>query len=75
MFKITTSYFFSIDTAGSVIDLMNEHISSGFTEKLVLKIFCDTCEAISVLHYNDPPVLHRDLKVCKHFCRNVGLSL
>lgn len=52
------------NTAGSVIDLMNEHISSGFTEKLVLKIFCDTCEAISVLHYNEPPVLHRDLKVC-----------
>ena len=43
---------------------MNENLSSGFSENLVLKIFCDTCEAVALLHQNQPPLLHRDLKVC-----------
>jgi len=51
---------------------MNENISSGFNETIVLKIFCDTCEAIALLHHNDNPVLHRDLKV-KYF-QNFFLS-
>ena len=42
---------------------MNEHISSGFSESLVLKIFTDTCEAVAKLHQAEPPVIHRDLKV------------
>ena len=50
-------------TEGHVVQLMNEHISSGFSESLVLKIFTDACEAVAKLHYADPPVIHRDLKV------------
>ena len=42
---------------------MNEHISGGFSESLVLKIFTDTCEAVAKLHQADPSVIHRDLKV------------
>ena len=49
---------------------MNEHISSGFSESLVLKIFSDTCEAVSKLHQADPPVIHRDLKVMFKFVSN-----
>lgn len=48
---------------GHVVQLMNEHINSGFSESLVLKIFSDTCEAVAQLHQADPPVIHRDLKV------------
>ena len=55
------SLFFFLE--GHVVQLMNEHISSGFSESLVLKIFSDTCEAVSKLHQADPPVIHRDLKV------------
>ena len=57
-------YVYIFFLAGNVIDLMNEKLGSGFSENLVLKIFCDTCEAVALLHQNQPPVLHRDLKVC-----------
>ena len=57
-------YVYIFFLAGNVIDLMNENLSNGFSENLVLKIFCDTCEAVALLHQNQPPVLHRDLKVC-----------
>ena len=56
-------FFFFFFLEGHVVQLMNEHISSGFSESLVLKIFSDTCEAVSKLHQADPPVIHRDLKV------------
>lgn len=58
--------FFSSKTtflSGSVIQVMNERIDSGFTEKEILKIFCDTCEAVSRLHHCQTPIIHRDLKV------------
>lgn len=55
---------------GSVLQLMNEKLkdnansSSGcFSETQVLKIFCDICEAVAKLHHNEPPIIHRDLKV------------
>ena len=49
--------------AGDVVHLMNEHRQRGFSEKLVMKILCDTCEAVAKLHSATPPVIHRDLKV------------
>lgn len=55
--------FLLLFTEGHVVQLMNEHINSGFSESLVLKIFTDTCEAVAKLHHADPPVIHRDLKV------------
>lgn len=42
---------------------MNEKITSGFSEKEVLKIFCDVCEAVARLHHCQTPIIHRDLKV------------
>ena len=48
---------------GSVIAQMNDRISVGFTEREVLRIFCDMCEAVSRLHHCQTPVIHRDLKV------------
>ena len=38
--------------------------SSGLNEVEVLKIFCDVCDAVSKLHHVNPPIIHRDLKVC-----------
>ncbi|XP_047144558.1 BMP-2-inducible protein kinase isoform X1 [Hydra vulgaris] len=48
---------------GNVIDLMNENMNTGFSEKMILKMFCDTCEVLALLHDHDPPIIHRDIKV------------
>ena len=42
---------------------MNDRLNVGFSEKDVLKIFCDTCEAVARLHHCQTPIIHRDLKV------------
>ncbi|VDI51201.1 AP2-associated kinase [Mytilus galloprovincialis] len=47
----------------NVIQLMNDRLTVGFTEKEVLRIFCDTCEAVARLHHCQTPIIHRDLKV------------
>lgn len=67
---------FVLLSEGHVVQLMNEHINSGFSESLVLKIFSDTCEAVAQLHQADPPVIHRDLKVMGLFMitMNTGMS-
>jgi len=46
-----------------VLQLMNERLSTGFTEEEVISIFCDTCEAVARLHHCQTPIIHRDLKV------------
>jgi len=46
-----------------VLQLMNERLSTGFTEIEILNIFCDTCEAVARLHHCQTPIIHRDLKV------------
>jgi len=47
----------------NVLQLMNERLSSGFTETEIINIFCDTCEAVARLHHCQTPIIHRDLKV------------
>jgi len=46
-----------------VLQLMNDRLSTGFTEAEVINIFCDTCEAVARLHHCQTPIIHRDLKV------------
>ncbi|RWS25733.1 AP2-associated protein kinase 1-like protein, partial [Leptotrombidium deliense] len=60
---------------GSVLQSMNErlkdpannsfsnHGSGCFSEKEVLRIFCDVCEAVAKLHHSNPTIIHRDLKI------------
>ncbi|KAF9926895.1 hypothetical protein FBU30_003616 [Linnemannia zychae] len=48
---------------GPVIDLMNRRLQHRLTEPEILKIFSNVCEAVAYLHYHDPPILHRDIKV------------
>jgi serine/threonine protein kinase len=43
--------------------MMNDRLNVGFTEPELLRIFCDICEAVARLHHNQPPIIHRDLKV------------
>ncbi|XP_059578204.1 BMP-2-inducible protein kinase isoform X3 [Alligator mississippiensis] len=49
--------------AGQVVNQMNQRLQTGFTESEVLRIFCDTCEAVARLHQCKTPIVHRDLKV------------
>ncbi|CAO3598615.1 unnamed protein product [Absidia cylindrospora] len=48
---------------GGVIDLMNRRLQQRLTEPEILNIFSNVCEALAYMHYCQPPVLHRDLKV------------
>ncbi|XP_008417259.1 AP2-associated protein kinase 1 isoform X3 [Poecilia reticulata] len=48
---------------GQVVNLMNQRLQTGFSETEVLRIFCDTCEAVARLHQCKTPIIHRDLKV------------
>ncbi|KAG0321840.1 hypothetical protein BG000_003093 [Podila horticola] len=48
---------------GPVIDLMNRRLQHRLTEPEILKIFSNVCEAVAYMHYSDPPILHRDIKV------------
>ncbi|NXG08282.1 BMP2K kinase, partial [Sakesphorus luctuosus] len=49
--------------AGQVVNQMNQRLQTGFTEPEVMRIFCDTCEAVARLHQCKTPIVHRDLKV------------
>ncbi len=45
---------------GHVVQLMNDN-PTGFSETLVLQIFCDVCEAVAQVHQYG--IIHRDIKV------------
>ncbi|ORY57112.1 hypothetical protein BCR35DRAFT_296112 [Leucosporidium creatinivorum] len=48
---------------GGIIDMMNTRLQNRLTETEILKIFSDTVEAVAHMHYQSPPLIHRDLKV------------
>ncbi|GAA6014588.1 hypothetical protein JCM8202_001588 [Rhodotorula sphaerocarpa] len=48
---------------GGIIDMMNTRLQNRLTEGEILKIFSDVVEAVAHMHYQDPPLIHRDLKV------------
>eukprot|EP00027_Filamoeba_sp_ATCC50430_P008306 CAMPEP_0168559528 /NCGR_PEP_ID=MMETSP0413-20121227/10573_1 /TAXON_ID=136452 /ORGANISM="Filamoeba nolandi, Strain NC-AS-23-1" /LENGTH=1251 /DNA_ID=CAMNT_0008590765 /DNA_START=31 /DNA_END=3786 /DNA_ORIENTATION=+ len=51
--------------SGGVLDLMNQRLQANqrFREDEVLAIFNDVCDAVEVMHSQNPPIVHRDLKV------------
>ncbi|XP_067929293.1 AP2-associated protein kinase 1-like isoform X2 [Watersipora subatra] len=57
---------------GSCMKLLNERGSAGLKEPEVLKIFCDTCEAVARLHHCQKPIIHRDLKMENILAENDG---
>ncbi|GAA5884718.1 hypothetical protein JCM6882_005366 [Rhodosporidiobolus microsporus] len=48
---------------GGIIDMMNTRLQNRLTESEILKIFSDVVEAVAHMHYQSPPLIHRDLKV------------
>ncbi|CAE6464604.1 unnamed protein product [Rhizoctonia solani] len=48
---------------GGIIDMMNRRLRERLTEKDILQIFVDVCEAVACMHSLQPALLHRDLKV------------
>lgn len=56
--------FISVFVAdGHLIDYMNKRINNKPQEKEILKIFRAVVKALAELHHNDPPIVHRDIKV------------
>lgn len=43
--------------------MMNTRLQNRLTESEILKIFSDTVEGVAHMHYQNPPMIHRDLKV------------
>ena len=48
---------------GGLIDFMNTRLKNRLTEPEILDIFGDAAEGVAHMHYQKPPLLHRDLKV------------
>jgi AP2-associated kinase len=48
---------------GHVVDLMNSRLKVRLTENEILNIFYSVCKAVAHLHYQNPPIVHRDIKV------------
>ncbi|GAA5932321.1 uncharacterized protein JCM15063_001190 [Sporobolomyces koalae] len=48
---------------GGIIDMMNTRLQNRMSEQEILKIFDDTVQAVAHMHYQSPPLIHRDLKV------------
>ncbi|KAJ2002768.1 Ark- serine/threonine protein kinase [Coemansia thaxteri] len=43
--------------------LLNQTLPNSLDEGVILHIFSDACKAVAHMHYQQPPLLHRDLKV------------
>lgn len=42
-------------------------LKQNFSESQILAIFSDICTAVAHMHSQNPPVIHRDLKVLPFF--------
>jgi AP2-associated kinase len=42
---------------------MNTRLQDRLTESEILKIFGDIAQGVACMHYLQPPLLHRDIKV------------
>ena len=42
---------------------MNTRLQDRLTESEILKIFGDVAQGVACMHYLQPPLLHRDIKV------------
>jgi len=50
-------------TGGGLIDFMNTRLRDRLIESEILKIFGDVAQGVACMHYLQPPLLHRDIKV------------
>ena len=47
---------------------MNTRLRDRLTESEILKIFGDVAQGVACMHYLQPPLLHRDIKVGLKIC-------
>ncbi|KAI7821488.1 kinase-like domain-containing protein, partial [Kickxella alabastrina] len=59
----SSAYILMEHCSGDVLALMNTRISMFLDEATILHIFSDACKGVAHMHYQQPPLLHRDLKV------------
>ena len=52
---------------GGLIDFMNTRLRDRLIESEILKIFGDVAQGVACMHYLQPPLLHRDIKVSSLF--------
>ena len=52
-----------LTTGGGLIDFMTTRLQDRLTESEILKIFGDVAQGVACMHYLQPPLLHRDIKV------------
>lgn len=48
---------------GGLIDVMNKRLPGHLDEREILTIFAQVCAGVAHMHYQRPPIAHRDLKV------------
>lgn len=48
---------------GGLIDFLNTRLQHRLREDEVLRIFRDVCEAVLIMHHQDPVLVHRDIKI------------
>ncbi|TPX65212.1 hypothetical protein SpCBS45565_g05328 [Spizellomyces sp. 'palustris'] len=60
---------------GHLVDFLNTRLSNRLTEPEILTIFSDVCEAVAHMHYSNPPIIHRDIKVENVLIANDGYKL
>ncbi len=50
---------------GNAVDLLNHLLQIGrlLTENEILALFHQVCQAVAVCHYQQPPIIHRDVKL------------
>ncbi|KAJ3299877.1 hypothetical protein HK104_006425 [Borealophlyctis nickersoniae] len=58
---------------GHLVDFLNTRLTTRLSEAEVLNIFSDVCEAVAHMHYQNPPVIHRDIKVENVLLASPGL--
>lgn len=50
-------------TGGHLVDFMNTRLTERLAEHEILKIFSDICQGVAHMHTQNPPIIHRDLKI------------
>ncbi|KAJ2051835.1 Ark- serine/threonine protein kinase [Coemansia sp. S2] len=59
----SNAYILMEHCPSDALALMNQTLPGSLDETTILHIFSDACKAVAHLHYQQPPLLHRDLKV------------
>ncbi|KAJ2880210.1 Ark- serine/threonine protein kinase, partial [Coemansia aciculifera] len=59
----SNAYILMEHCPSDALALINQTLPASLDESTILHIFSDACKAVAHMHYQQPPLLHRDLKV------------